>query len=217
MLALLLPAPPVQVTPADNATLSDGTRQITLEWKPVTGADAYVVEVDYLDTDNCMRTKWCGEIGKSTIIENIKDARYTFTFAGRIQARWRVWAVAGERESLKSPWRSFIWTESQGIAPNPSGVYKVGSGVTPPQIISKIEPEFTDECRRAKIDRALVLIAVIVQVDGTVKDPRVVRSVGYGLDEAAIEAVKKWRFKPGTKDGKPVPVYAQIEIDFHHL
>jgi TonB family protein len=58
---------------------------------------------------------------------------------------------------------------------------------------------------------------VVVDPDGQVKDPQVVKSVGLGLDEEALAAVRQWKFKPGSKDGQPVPVYAQIEITFRLL
>jgi TonB family protein len=96
------------------------------------------------------------------------------------------------------------------------GAFKVGGGVSPPSVIYKVEPEFTEAARKAKY-QGTVLIAVIVEADGHVKDPRVVKAVGLGLDEKALEAVKQWKFKPGMKDGRAVPVYAQIEVTFRLL
>ena len=61
------------------------------------------------------------------------------------------------------------------------------------------------------------MLAIVVDTDGKAKDIRVVRSLGMGLDEKAIEAVDKWRFKPGYKDGKPVPVKANVEVNFRLL
>jgi len=62
-----------------------------------------------------------------------------------------------------------------------------------------------------------VLVAVEVGADGVPNNVRVLRSLGLGLDEKAVEAVKQWRFKPGMKDGKPVPVAATIEVSFRLL
>jgi periplasmic protein TonB len=96
------------------------------------------------------------------------------------------------------------------------GAFKVGGGVSPPSVIYKVEPEFTEAARKAKY-QGTVLISVIVEADGHVKDPRVVKAVGLGLDEKALEAVRQWKFKPGMKDGRAVPVYAQIEVTFRLL
>jgi len=97
--------------------------------------------------------------------------------------------------------------------PRETGSFRVGRGVTGPSIIFKVQPQLTQEARKAHF-QGTVLIAVIINADGTVRDPRVVKAVGLGLDEAAVEAVKQWKFKPGMKDGRPVPVYAQIEVTF---
>jgi TonB family protein len=96
------------------------------------------------------------------------------------------------------------------------GAFRVGGGVTPPVPIYRVEPEFTEAARKAKY-QGTVLVQIVVDADGHVKDPRVVKAVGLGLDEKALEAVKQWKFKPGMKDGRPVPVYAQIEVTFRLL
>jgi TonB family protein len=96
------------------------------------------------------------------------------------------------------------------------GVYRVGGGVTAPTLLSKIEPEYSEEARKAKYQGTVTLY---IQVDpsGKAINMRVLHSLGLGLDEKAMEAVKKWRFRPGTKDGKPVTVEAQIEVNFRLL
>jgi TonB family protein len=96
------------------------------------------------------------------------------------------------------------------------GAFRVGGGVTPPVPIYRVEPEFTEAARKAKY-QGTVLVQIVVDAEGHVKDPRVVKAVGLGLDEKALEAVKQWKFKPGMKDGRPVPVYAQIEVTFRLL
>jgi len=59
-----------------------------------------------------------------------------------------------------------------------------------------------------------VLVKVVVDTDGLAKDIQVLKSQGMGLDEQAVIAITQWKFKPGMKDGVPVPVLAQIEINF---
>ena len=96
------------------------------------------------------------------------------------------------------------------------GVYRIGGGVSAPSVLSKIEPEYSEEARKAKWQGTVVL-SVIVDELGRPKSVRVQRSLGLGLDQKAIEAVSQWRFKPGLKDGKPVPVMATIEVTFRLL
>ncbi len=97
------------------------------------------------------------------------------------------------------------------------GVFRPGvGGVTAPQLVFKVEPEYTEEARKAKYQGTVVLYAV-VDSDGMVRNVRVARSLGLGLDEKAIEAVKQWKFLPGKKDGRAVPVAASIEVTFRLL
>ena len=96
------------------------------------------------------------------------------------------------------------------------GVYRAGNGVTKPELLKKVEPEYSEEARKAKYQGTVVLY-VEVDPSGKAINPRVVRSLGLGLDEKAIEAVRKWKFKPGYKDGKPVTVAATIEVNFRLL
>jgi protein TonB len=96
------------------------------------------------------------------------------------------------------------------------GAYRIGGGVSAPSVLSKVEPEYSEEARKAKWQGSVVL-SVIVDELGRPRNVRVVRSLGLGLDQKAIEAVSQWRFKPGLKDGKPVPVMATIEVNFRLL
>src|ERR1019366_6177419 len=81
---------------------------------------------------------------------------------------------------------------------------------------SKIEPEYSEEARVAKIQGTVVL-SIVIGVDGHAYDATLARSIGFGLDEKALDAVMQWQFKPGTQNGLPVPVMAQIEVNFRLL
>jgi TonB family protein len=96
------------------------------------------------------------------------------------------------------------------------GVFRVGGGVTAPVPLYKPEPEYSEEARKAKYQGAVVL-RLVVDSSGRPRDLKVIRSLGLGLDEKAIEAVEKWKFRPGYKDGKPVPVEATVEVNFRLL
>jgi TonB family protein len=93
------------------------------------------------------------------------------------------------------------------------GVFKVGGGVTAPRVLERADPAYTPEASAAKIE-GTVLLSVVVGTDGMAHDINVVKSLGNGLDEQAAIAVQKWHFAPGTKDGAPVQVKAQIEVNF---
>jgi TonB family protein len=96
------------------------------------------------------------------------------------------------------------------------GVYRVGGGVSAPIPIYKIEPEYSEEARKAKFQGTVVL-AIVIDETGVPRSFRVTRPLGLGLDEKAIEAVQKWRFKPAVKDGRPVAVQASVEVNFRLL
>ena len=98
-----------------------------------------------------------------------------------------------------------------GVGP---GLFRIGNGVSPPRPIFTPEPEFSEEARKAKY-QGVVVMEIIVGADGRVRDPKVVRSLGMGLDEKAIEAARKWRFEPAMKDSHPVPVEINLEVSFH--
>ncbi|HWC95555.1 MAG TPA: energy transducer TonB [Candidatus Sulfopaludibacter sp.] len=96
------------------------------------------------------------------------------------------------------------------------GVFRVGGGVTAPVLVYKKEPEYSEEARKAKY-QGTVTLYVEVAPNGKAQNIKVLHSLGLGLDEKAIEAVKQWTFKPGLKDGKPVTVAASIEVNFRLL
>ncbi len=96
------------------------------------------------------------------------------------------------------------------------GAYRIGGGVSAPTVLSKVEPEYSEEARKAKWQGTVVL-QLVVDDQGRPQGLKVLRSLGLGLDQKAIEAVEKWRFKPGMKDGKAVPVMATIEVNFRLL
>lgn len=94
------------------------------------------------------------------------------------------------------------------------GIFRVGAGVSPPRPIYQPEPEFSEEARKAKY-QGICTLALVVGADGRPSNIHVQSSLGMGLDEKAIEAVKNWRFEPAMKDGHPVAVAIAVEVDFH--
>lgn len=101
------------------------------------------------------------------------------------------------------------------IGNGPEGIFPAGAhGVTVPQVIFNPEPSFSDEARKAKV-QGVVMLYLVVGKDGKPYNIRVGQALGMGLDEKAIEAVKRWRFKPATLNGEPVATQIGVQVDFH--
>ena len=92
-------------------------------------------------------------------------------------------------------------------------IRRVGGPVSTPVLIHRAEPKFTAESRAESFSGA-VTVNLIVGTNGVPQRVRVIRGVARGLDEIALEAVKKYRFKPAMLDGKPVPVQVNVEVNF---
>lgn len=105
------------------------------------------------------------------------------------------------------------------------GTYHLGNGVTPPKLVYSVDTEFSDAARRKKIG-GTVVVGLKVGTDGLPRDVHVVHSAAEGvkpklskaaasLDQKALDAVRQYRFEPGTYDGKSVPVALTIDVGFH--
>jgi TonB family protein len=92
-------------------------------------------------------------------------------------------------------------------------VYEVGNGVKAPKPVYMPNPEYTDSARKKKINGSVAL-AMIVTVEGNVRDVKIIKSLDKGLDKQAIAAVSTWRFEPAIKDGKPVAVHLSADVTF---
>ena len=128
--------------------------------------------------------------------------------------------------SVSPPSTQSVQTEGQESISNPSAEGSTPSTVlkvcgpnspppcaTPPQVVKSPPPNYSKEARKKKIEGTAVLW-LIVGADGLPRNIRVARSLGYGLDEEAIKAVQKWRFRPSTVDGHPVAVQINVEVSF---
>jgi len=108
--------------------------------------------------------------------------------------------------------------------PDALGRYKVGDGVTAPRITYSVDASVTDKAAKKRM-QGVCILSLTVGLDGLTHDitvehsiaekqPPKLRSIAEGLDEQAVKAVEQYRFKPGTLDGKPVPVRLNVEINF---
>jgi protein TonB len=108
--------------------------------------------------------------------------------------------------------------DGNGMGPGSGGGYgggvrEVGGGVSAPVVIYRVDPEFSEEARKAKVS-GNVLVNLWVDRYGRVTHVKVLKGLGMGLDEKAIEAVKQFRFKPAMENGKPVTVELNIDVNF---
>ena len=88
--------------------------------------------------------------------------------------------------------------------------------LSPPTPEQKREATYSEDARIAK-HQGSVLVSIVIDTDGSVRNVKLIRSLGFGLDEAAYDAVRSWRFKPALKDGQPVAVTANVEVNFRLL
>lgn len=95
-------------------------------------------------------------------------------------------------------------------------VYEPGGAVKAPKLLHYVEPAFSSQSKEAFIE-GIVKISTVITTEGQPSDPRVVNGLNAEEDRTAVEALKQWRFQPGTKDGKPVNVKVTIEVAFHLL
>jgi TonB family protein len=118
-----------------------------------------------------------------------------------------------EAKALEETWTRNVQVSDPSRNELPAGVYRAGGGVAAPRLEAKVEPQYTEEARAAKIQGTVALM-VDIDPQGAATNFQVARSLEPGLDRKAIEAVQQWRFKPGSKDGAPVTVRATIEVNF---
>ena len=105
-----------------------------------------------------------------------------------------------------------------GVGPGRDGgfggeAFSGANQVTGPRAIYSPDPEYSEEGRKTK-QQGIVVLSLVVDPDGRPRDIRVVRSLGMGLDEKAIEALHKWRFEPGKKGGVRVAMQVNVEVSF---
>lgn len=106
-----------------------------------------------------------------------------------------------------------------GGSKSPSGsgpIFSLSEVTQAPMLVYKVDPDYSEQARLSRYNGTVVL-GVVIDEKGDPKDIRVLRSLGLGLDEKAVEAVRRWRFRPGLRDGKAVAVDANIEVNFQLL
>ena len=93
------------------------------------------------------------------------------------------------------------------------GPYRPGTGITPPELLHEVKPDYTEDARRRSLEGEVVL-EIIVRRDGSVGNMRLLQGLGGGLDQRAMEAVRRWRFAPARRHGTPVDVLVEVAVEF---
>ncbi|HVQ16453.1 MAG TPA: TonB family protein [Vicinamibacterales bacterium] len=93
------------------------------------------------------------------------------------------------------------------------GPYRPGSGVEPPRLLREVKAQYTEDARTRGITGDVVL-EIVIRSDGSVGDVKVLRGLGYGLDDRAVAAVRNWKFSPARRLGTPVDVIVEVEVEF---
>ncbi len=132
------------------------------------------------------------------------------------QAREKPAAAAQPQANPTSEPAKSTGAESKGThAPSdsPGQVYNVGGDVSAPVPIYKPSPAYSAQARLYGVQGSVTL-RIVVDTEGNIADARVVKGLGWGLDEEAARTVRKWKFKPGMRNGVPVPVAVLVRLDF---
>jgi periplasmic protein TonB len=108
--------------------------------------------------------------------------------------------------------------DGSGIGPGSGGgtgggPYRPGSGITPPEVLREVKPEYTQDARRRGLEGDVVL-EIVVRRDGTVGEVKILQRLDSGLDQRAVEAVRQWRFSPARRHGTPVDVLVEVALEF---
>ena len=90
---------------------------------------------------------------------------------------------------------------------------RVGGNVSAPTIVSRVEPDYTEIARKARIS-GIVIIEAVIDRQGNVTEARILKPLPMGLDQQALAAIKQWKFRPGRLNGQPVPVYYNLTVNF---
>lgn len=118
------------------------------------------------------------------------------------------------RPEIDLPETDIIFDIPEGPPPSePEGPIHVGGDVAAPNKISAPQPQYTEIARKARI-QGVVIVQAIINKQGNVTDVKVLKGLPMGLDQAAVEAIRKWRFEPATLNGKPVDVYYNLTVNF---
>src|SRR5438270_794113 len=116
-------------------------------------------------------------------------------------------------DAESKPIRAFLTSSAEPPPPKDEGPLRVGGDVKAPVVIKRVEPQYGELARHAKV-QGVVIIEAIIDKDGNVDKVKVIKGLPMGLSETAEQAVREWKFKPGTLNGEPVDVIFNLTVNF---
>ncbi|MEK6375903.1 MAG: energy transducer TonB [Acidobacteriota bacterium] len=202
LVALLVSLPTLSFA----ATLESRSLQHVMTVEPVAGSNEYIVRVtDIVSGQRLAQVRMAlkNDVAEAAIDDADLRVRIRLKkFGTGISARVEV--ERGEKviDFFESLWR-----------PTPQNALRVGGDVKAPVVITRVNPFYPEEARQARIS-GIVILEVLIDKTGAVKDATVLKGLPNGLSEAAVEAVRQWMFVPATKDGQAVDVVFNLTINF---
>jgi TonB family protein len=170
----------------------------------------YTVQVTRLDTKAVLLSEeW--EPGASEITRNIGDLRVTVRLSpGQQVLMGRLDVEQGGMliDSIQTRWML------GKPRPYPTNPFRVDGDVKAPIVLNRVEPKYTDQARKARVS-GIVIVEVLIDKNGVVRDVNVLKPLPFGLSEAAIDAVRQWTFRPGSLNGQPVDVLFNVTVNFN--
>ena len=128
--------------------------------------------------------------------------------------RGYIYILTGQMEEARRIHDELVsfYTKPEGTFLGPLKFFEhFGTQIKMPRLIFKSTPSYTDAAIKANV-QGVILCSVVVEVDGTISNPQVIKGLGHGLDESALREFQQWRFAPGTLNGEPIRVRATIEV-----
>jgi protein TonB len=171
---------------------------------PVFGESVFGLRSSLADCakEDLMNVTTCAALLGASLLVSGPPLRLTGATAG---ARGPQTAAAEPQKPVADP--------VKGPKLGSSEIYQIGNGVQAPRLTKETKPDYPAQAKADRIP-GMIRMDCVVLADGTVGDVKVTQSLDTDLDKEAVDTLRKWQFKPGTVDGKPVPVQVMVEMSF---
>ena len=185
---------------------------VVKEVKPIYPADALTSGISGTVVLECL-VKADGTVGDARVIQPLDPLLDEQALKAVREWRFKPGTRDGKPVDVAVTIEISFTYQSRGPKLGSPEVFKPGEGVTTPRVVRDVKPAYTPETMRGRVEGALTIECVVLP-DGTVGDARVVTSLHPELDREALKTARQWRFEPGMKDDKPVPVQVTITMTF---
>ena len=168
-------------------------------------AKIFLTESDSFVADVPLYWRTCVSAG----LNDVNDPRYAGChFSAEILA---IPGVSGHADSHTPPSENPINSAQAETV----RVFPAGKSISPPIPVFKPDPQFSAAAQNTGFGGGVVRLSLIVDDKGTPQNLEIIRPLGAGLDEEAMRVVSTWKFEPARKDGQPVAVHVEVEVDYH--